>query len=176
MESEGPYTLESLLSEAIKVMRGKIATIRAGAKAAWLGRSVAQEPEATNGAFCRAHGAVRFLEAEAGRWSAWPPAHGPRGREGRARGQRGGRQLRRHFRNSEADVIADGSHALFVDRKGRVREVPIYVRGSAGGECHCFPCFAFTSSPLPCVQVRAHSEGAIRSGTHNACILLLSFR
>ena len=33
MESEGPYAPESLLPEAIKVMRGKIASIRAAAEA-----------------------------------------------------------------------------------------------------------------------------------------------
>ncbi|KAI1784386.1 hypothetical protein LXA43DRAFT_1186443 [Ganoderma leucocontextum] len=33
VESEGPYTPESLLPEAIKVMRGKIASIRAAAEA-----------------------------------------------------------------------------------------------------------------------------------------------
>ncbi len=33
VESEGPYTPESLLPEAVKVMRGKIASIRAAAEA-----------------------------------------------------------------------------------------------------------------------------------------------
>ncbi|PIL23628.1 hypothetical protein GSI_14941 [Ganoderma sinense ZZ0214-1] len=83
-------------------------------KAAWLGRSVAQEPEATNNVFCRVHDAARLLDA---------------GRRGLPLMVLVGaedvlvdssavvRELRRHFRNSEAHVVAGGSHALFVDRR-----------------------------------------------------------
>ena len=83
-------------------------------KAAWLGRSVAQEPEATNNAFCRAHDAARLLDA---------------GRRGLPLTVLVGaddtlvdssavvRELRRHFRNSEAHIVAGSSHALFVDRR-----------------------------------------------------------
>ncbi|KAM5536148.1 hypothetical protein V8D89_010247 [Ganoderma adspersum] len=83
-------------------------------KAAWLGRSVAQEPEATNGVFCRAHDAARLLEA--GR-RGLPLMVLVGAEDALVDNAAVVRELRRHFRNSEAHVVAGGSHALFVDRR-----------------------------------------------------------
>ena len=83
-------------------------------KAAWLGRSVAQEPEATNGVFCRAQDATRLLDA--GR-RGLPLMVLVGAEDALVDSAAVVRELRRHFRNSEAHVVAGGSHALFVDRR-----------------------------------------------------------
>ena len=83
-------------------------------KAAWLGRSISQDPESTNHALSRAHDPTKLLEA------------GRRGlplmiligsEDALVNCPAVVRELRRHFRNSEVHSIEGGSHALFIDRK-----------------------------------------------------------
>ncbi|EJF57802.1 alpha/beta-hydrolase [Dichomitus squalens LYAD-421 SS1] len=83
-------------------------------KAAWLGRSISQDPESTNNAICRTHDPTKLLEA------------GRRGlplmvligsEDALVNSLAVVRELRRHFRNLEAYSIGGSSHALFIDRK-----------------------------------------------------------
>ncbi|KAI0739135.1 alpha/beta-hydrolase [Daedaleopsis nitida] len=107
------------------LLAGATGRIPDATKAAWLGRSVAQDAEVTTAVLSRTHDPSKLLEV--GR-EGMPLMILVGSEDALVDGPAVVRELRRHFRNAEAHVVVGGSHALFVDKKDEfVRLLLVFV-------------------------------------------------
>lgn len=130
------------------ILAGAASRIPDATKAAWLGRAVAQDADATALVFARQHDPARLLEA--GR-QGLPLMVLVGSEDALVDGPAVVRELRRHFRNSEAHVVAGASHALFVDKQDEfVRLLLIFVGRlavSADAVACLLPVLSFSPPP-----------------------------